>query len=254
MAPEAKESARELAIEAVRNGAFGRREVVVRVNGLDTPWGVADMEAIAAICPDAVLAPKVSDAAEVGRYARVLAGRRPAPQLWAMIETARCVFHLNELAATGSTLGLSMLVVGTNDLAKELGAIPGVKRAPLIGVLGLAVAAARANGLGILDGVFNDLQDDAGFLEQCKQGLEFGFDGKTLVHPRQIEACNRVFAPAPEELAWAHAVLAAFGTEANRHKAVLQINGKLVERLHLQQAQRLLAIDAAIVALAEPRA
>ena len=243
VAPEAKDMARGQAIEAVRAGGFGG-ELVVRVNGLATPWGAADLAALAAAPPAAVLVPKIDDAADVMRYAEALAGA-PAPvRLWAMIETARCLFRLGEIAAAASGSGLSALVMGTNDLAKEMGATLDARRAPFLGALGLMVAAARGWGLAVLDGVYNDLTDDAGFVAQCRQGAEFGFDGKTLIHPRQIDACNAAFSPSAEALAWARTVVAAFGQAENADKGAIRVAGKMVERLHLAQAQRLLASGA----------
>ena len=246
VAPEAKDGARANAVEAIRGAGFGRRELVVRVNGLETPWGEEDLRAISAAGPDAILVPKVSDAGDVRRYDRAIDSAPASMQLWAMIETAACLFHLSEIGATASETRLSMFVLGTNDLAKETGATLTVKRDPFLGALGLAVAAARAHGLGILDGVFNDLENQAGFAAQCTQGAEFGFDGKTLVHPRQIEPCNTAFSPAPEALAWAQTVIDAFDLPENEAKGAIRVDGRMVERLHLAQARRALAIQAAI--------
>jgi len=242
VAPDVKEAARAQAADAVRAGGFGRRELVVRVNGLDTAWGAADLQAMAAAGPDAVLVPKVNDGADIRRYDEALGAAPAAMGLWAMIETAKCVFRLDDIASASNDSRLSLFVMGTNDLAKEMGATLTTARAPFVGALGLAVAAARAYGLGILDGVFNGLEDEAGLVEQCRQGLEFGFDGKTLIHPRQIGPCNAVFTPSPELLQWAWSVIEAFNLPENADKGAIRVDGKMVERLHLAQARRVLAI------------
>ena len=246
VAPDAKEQARAQAIEAVKAGGFGRRELAVRANGLDTPWGKDDLAAIAAVGPDAVLVPKVNDAADIRRYNDALSAA-PAPmRLWAMIETAKCVFRLDEIAAASQSSRLSLFVMGLNDLAKEMMASPGKERAAFFGAMGLAVAAARAYGLTILDGVYNALDDEAGFVTQLQQGVEFGFDGKTLIHPKQIGPCNEVFMPSADQIAWARGVIAAFQLPENAAKGAIKVDGKMVERLHLAQAERVLAIVAAV--------
>jgi citrate lyase subunit beta/citryl-CoA lyase len=239
VAPDAKVPAREQAIDAIREGGFGDREVVIRVNGLDTEWGEADLEAAAPVA-GTILAPKVSAAADVAAYAKALAHGDAA--LWVMVETAISLFRLDEIAAAARTTPLAGFVMGTNDLAKEMGAQPDVLRAPFVGALGLAVAAARAYGLAILDGVFNDFQDDMGFALQTRQALSFGFDGKTLIHPRQIDPCNAIFTPDAEAVAWARQVIAAFDAPENAAKGAIQVAGKMVERLHLFQARRTLAM------------
>jgi len=245
VAPDAKVEARALAAAAVQAGGFGSREVVIRINGLDTLWGAEDLAAAARAAPDAILVPKVSSAADVAACDGALVGKT---RLWAMIETCAAVFALDAIAATAATTRLGAWVIGTNDLAKEMRCRPGVDRAPLLGPLSLAVAAARGQGLAILDGVFNEIQDEAGFERQCAQGLAFGFDGKTLIHPKQVEPANRAFSPAPDEVAWARAVVEAFDLPENSAKGVLRLDGRMVERLHLAEAQRLLAIAAAIAA------
>lgn len=240
VAPDAKETAREQAVAAVKAGGFGPREVVIRVNGLDTPWGRDDLAVAAEAGPDAVLAPKVSSAADVAAYRAAL----PATQsLWIMIETCWGLFRLDELGE-----GVAAWVIGTNDLAKEMRCRLDAERAPLLGPLSLAVAAARAHGLVVLDGVFNGIDDDAGLERQCDQGAAFGFDGKTLIHPRQIEAANRAFTPAGEEVDWARTIVAAFDEPENAKKGVLRIEGRMVERLHLEEARRLIAVADAIAA------
>ncbi len=243
VAPDAKEAARGQAIEAVGAGGFAA-ELVVRVNSLDTPWGAADLAALAAAPPDAVLVPKIDDAADIARYDRALAAAPAAMRLWAMIETARCLFRLGEIAAAAAQSRLAVLVMGTNDLAKELGATITPARTAFVGALGLTVAAARGWGLGVLDGVHNELDDEAGFVGQCRQGAQFGFDGKTLIHPRQIDPCNAAFSPSAEALAWARTVVAAFDRPEHADKGAIRVAGKMVERLHLAQAVRMLAIYA----------
>lgn len=240
VAPDAKAAAREQAVQAVRAGGFGPREVVIRVNGLDTPWGRDDLAAAAAARPDAVLAPKISSAEDIAAYRAATGGAAP---LWIMIETCRSLFRLDELGA-----GVSAWVIGTNDLAKEMRCRLDVERAALTAPLSLAVAAARAHGLSVLDGVFNGIDDEAGLQRQCAQGAAFGFDGKTLIHPRQIEAANRAFSPQPDEVAWSRTIVQAFDEPENASKGVLRVEGRMVERLHLDEARRLIAVADAIAA------
>ena len=243
VAPDAKPSARDLAVAETARGGFGRRELVVRVNGLDTPWGEADLEAVGAgaVLPDAVLAPKVSTPEDVAAYA----ARLPeGVALWIMVETCAALFALDRLAAAGGPL--SALVVGSNDLVKEMRCRVDADRRPLQAALSLTVAAGRANDLVVLDGVWNDIADLAGLERQCLQGVEFGFDGKTLIHPDQVAAANAAFSPEPGDVAWARVVAAAFDSPENRGKGVLRVEGRMVERLHLDQALRLLEIAAAL--------
>ena len=238
VAPDLKTSAREQAVEAVREGGFGRRELVVRINGLDTPWGADDLAAFADCAPDAILAPKVSSSAEIAAYAAQMPAVTP---LWIMIETAISLFRLEEMAQTARTGPLAGFVLGTNDLAAEMGVQTDTRRAPFIGAMGLAVAAARAHGLIVLDGVFNDLDDAEGFEDQTRQALEFGFDGKTLIHPSQIAPCNAVFMPDAAAVVAAQAVCDAFAAPENADRGAIRLNGRMVERLHLRQAERTLA-------------
>ena len=238
VAPDLKASARDQAVAAVRDSGFGRREVVVRINGLNTAWGADDLSALAQAAPDAILAPKVSSAAEIAAYAARLPAATP---LWIMIETAISLFRLEEMAATAHSGPLAGFVLGTNDLAAEMGVQTDARRAPFIGAMGLAVAAARAHGLMILDGVFNDLDDAEGFDLQTRQALEFGFDGKTLIHPSQIAVCNTVFTPDAPAVEAARAVVEAFAAPENADKGAIRLNGRMVERLHLRQAERTLA-------------
>lgn len=241
VAPDAKAQARQAAVAAIQAGAYGAREVVVRINGLRTPWGAADVEALRDIRPDAVLAPKVNGAADVADYVAAL--ERAIP-LWAMIETCRAVLKLDDIAGSD---GLQALVLGANDLLAEMGAAAGSDRGPLQAALALTVMAARAHGLAALDSVFNTLADRNGFAAECVQGAAFGFDGKTLIHPDQIAPCNAAFAPTDTAVARARAIIAAFDDPSIGRGSVLAVDGRMVERLHLDEARRVLAIhDAAI--------
>ncbi|MET3526391.1 HpcH/HpaI aldolase/citrate lyase family protein [Phenylobacterium koreense] len=243
VAPDAKEQARDQAAAAVAAGGFGRREVVIRINGLETPWGLQDLAASIEARPDAILVPKVSSAHDVTAYGAAQAAHIP---LWAMIETCSALFALDHIAGAGA--GLEALVVGTNDLAKEMRCRLSPARTALAGPLSLIIAAGRAYGLSVLDGVFNGIDDDAGLAAQCDQGVEFGFDGKTLVHPRQIETANRAFSPTGEEIAWSQAIVAAFDLPENAAKGVIKVEGRMVERLHLAEARRVIAVSEAIAA------
>jgi citrate lyase subunit beta/citryl-CoA lyase len=246
VAPDAKETARAQAVEAVKAGGFGRREVVIRVNGLDTPWGDDDLRAAVEAGPDAILVPKVNDSADVARYDGRIARAPEKTRLWAMIETCRCLFHLDGIGSAAKTSRLDCLVMGTNDLAKEMGARITPGREPFLAALGLSVAAARANGLSIMDGVYNGIDDAAGFEAICEQGLAFGFDGKTLIHPSQVEPCNRVFTPSETEVAYALAVIAAYALPENAAKGAIRVEGRMAERLHLAQAEKLVAVARAV--------
>ena len=246
VAPEMKPAAREAAVAAVKAGGFGSREVVIRVNGIDTPWGAEDLAAAAEAGPDAVLVPKVNDAADVRLYDQHLTAAPPSTRLWTMIETAKAAFHLWEIAEARHGTRLSAWVMGVNDFAKEMRARQTPDRAPFLPLLTLSVAAARAHGLTILDGVHNDIEDLAALEAVCVQGVDFGFDGKTLIHPKHLEICNRVFSPSPEDVAWSHAVIAAFNAPENAGKGALRVDGKMAERLHLAQAERLVAVAEAI--------
>jgi citrate lyase subunit beta/citryl-CoA lyase len=246
VAPEAKVEARALAVEAVRAGGFGGREVVIRVNGRDTPWGAADLGAAAAAGADAVLVPKVATPEDLAHYAGPLEGRT---RLWAMIETCAGIFQLDALGRAGAANKTDVWVVGANDLVKEMRCRPGSDRAPLAPALSLAVMAAHANGIDILDGVYNDIPNLEGLRAECEQGVELGMDGKSLIHPSHLEVANRAFTPAGTAVAWARAVAAAFAAPENAGKGVLRVEGKMVERLHLAEAERLIAVSEAIAAL-----
>ena len=249
VAPDAKATARELIVKALQQGGFGRREVVVRVNGLDTAWWAEDL-AVAAAGPDAVLVPKVSTPEQLRQVAARLAGVGAAPGLrvWAMMETPLAVLNVAGIAAAARepATRLAAFVMGTNDLAKDTRArlVPG--RAPMLPWLMNCLAAARAYGLDILDGVYNDLGNAEGFAEECRQARDFGFDGKTLIHPHQIEPCNQAFSPTPDEVAAARKIISAFDLPENENKGVIQIDGRMVERLHAEMARRTVTIADAI--------
>jgi citrate lyase subunit beta/citryl-CoA lyase len=246
VAPDAKTEARQRVCAAVGSGAYGRRELVIRVNGLDTPWHADDVRAVAEAGPDAVLVPKVNSAAEVHAIERALedAGAPGRTAIWAMVETPVAMLHAEALS--GASERLAVLVMGTNDLAKELHAehVPG--RAPLLGALSLALLAARATGKVILDGVYNDVRDLAGFEAECLQGRQLGFDGKTLIHPGQLEPCNRIFAPSEADLAGAREIIEAFEQARRDGRGVVTVSGRMIENLHVDNARRVLALAGAI--------
>jgi citrate lyase subunit beta / citryl-CoA lyase len=250
VAPEAKAMAREQIKKALEKGGFGDREVFVRINGLDTRWWVDDLHAVADVRPDAVLVPKISDPHQLQDLAARIVdmGTDPHIRVWAMMETPLAMINVGAIAAAAhdSETRLSGFVMGTNDLAKDTRAriVPG--RAPMLPWLMTCVAAARAFGIDILDGVYNDLGNAEGFADECGQARDLGFDGKTLIHPRQIEACNDAFTPAPEEVEAARKIIAAFDLPENQGKGVVQIEGRMVERLHADMARRTVEIADAI--------
>jgi len=254
VAPEAKVLAREQVCAIVKAGGFGSREVVIRVNGLSTPYGQDDLVAVAHAGADAVLVPKVSTPGDVMICARHLreAGAPEALRLWAMMETPLAMLNASSIAATAQDpqSRLSVLIMGTNDLAKETRArlVPG--RVPMLGWLQVVLAAARVHGIDVLDGVYNHLSDEAGFLAECEQGRDLGMDGKTLIHPNQLAVCNAVFAPDSAEVEWARKVIGVFDLPENAAKGALQLEGKMVERLHADMARRVLVIAGAIAAKA----
>jgi citrate lyase subunit beta/citryl-CoA lyase len=251
VAPDAKPAARDRVCEAVGSGRYGLREVTIRVNAADTRWHADDLRAAAGAGPAAVVVPKVNSAKDVQAVADALeaAGAPAATMIWAMVETPAAMLRAEEIAR--SSPRLSVLVMGTNDLANELRAehVPG--RGPLLTGLGLCLLAARAAGVAIVDGVYNDVRDLAGFEAECVQGRQFGFDGKTLIHPGQIEPCNRAFTPSPERLEHARAVLTAWNAAVTEGKGVATVDGRMIENLHVADARRLLAQDEAIRALGE---
>jgi len=246
VAPEMKDEARDAAVAAVNEGGFGHREVAIRANGLDTPWGAADLAAIAGSLADAAVVPKVNGPQDIAVYEEALGSAPPALRLWAMIETCAAVADLPAIAATAGSSRLSLWIMGTNDLAKEMRAQLTPCRTPFLPFLSMAVAAARSHGIAILDGVCNEFRDLAAFEAEARQGLMFGFDGKSLIHPAQIEPCNTVFSPSEEDLSWANAVIAAFALPENAGKGAIRVEGKMAELLHLEQARRLVAVAESI--------
>lgn len=248
VAPEAKEEARAAAVAAIAEGGFGHREVAIRVNGLDTEWGAADLAAVAGSKADAVLAPKVNGPQDIDRLQDALIGAPEAMQLWAMIETCASVFALEPIAAKARSTRLSLWIMGLNDLAKEMRAQSVPERTPFLPFLSMAVAAARAHGVTVLDGVCNEFRDLGVFEAEARQGLLFGFDGKSLIHPAQIEPCNTVFSPSEVDLGWAASVIAAFALPENQGKGAIKVDGKMTELLHLEQARRLVAVAEQIAA------
>ena len=250
VAPDAKQAARGQVVDAVKAGGFGAREVFIRVNGVDTPWHADDLAAAAHAAPDAILVPKISNPEMLEMIGRRLLdmGTDHKTRVWAMIETPLAIFNILSIAAEAkdSESRLSGFVMGTNDLAKDTRArlLPG--RAPMLSWLSTCVAAARIYGIDILDGVYNDIGNADGFEMECRQGVELGFDGKTLIHPNQIEPCNRIFSPSPEEVTLARKMIAAFDLPENKSKGVVSIDGRMVERLHADMARRTVAIAEAI--------
>jgi citrate lyase subunit beta/citryl-CoA lyase len=240
VAPEAKEAARERVCEATSAGGYGSREVTIRVNALDTEWHDADLRAAAQAGPAAIVVPKVASAREVHNVERALelAGAPEHTAIWAMVETPTAMLRAEEIAAASDRL--AALVLGTNDLANELRAEVAPGRGPLLGGLSLCLLAARAAGKVILDGVYNDVRDPEGFEVECLQGRQFGFDGKTLIHPGQIEPCNRVFAPSDQEIEQARAVIIAFDEARATGRGVATVNGRMIEKLHVDTARRVL--------------
>jgi citrate lyase subunit beta / citryl-CoA lyase len=257
VAPEAKAQAREAIVKSLQNGGFGDREVLVRINGLDTRWWVEDLNAVAQAKPDAVLVPKISNPGQLQDLAARIVdmGTDPRIRVWAMMETPLAMLNVGEIAAAAldSETRLAGFVMGTNDLAKDTRArlVPG--RAPMLPWLMSCVAAARAYGLDILDGVYNELGNTEGFAEECRQARDLGFDGKTLIHPKQIAPCNAAFSPAPEEVTAARKIIAAFDQPENDNKGVIQIEGRMVERLHADMARRTVAIADAIAQRQPPQ-
>ena len=246
VAPDAKELARNQVTDAVKAGGYGAREIVVRINGLDSTWGHDDLTAVAACGADAILLPKVESAAMVHdlEMQMVGAGAPDDMGIMCMMETPLAMLHAEEVA--GASARVSALIMGTSDLVKDLQASHTGARLPVLTSLGLCLLAARAFGLAILDGVHLDLADDEGFAEACVQGLELGFDGKTLIHPKTIAKANEVFSPSPEEVAFSHRIIATHGEAAAEGKGVVLVDGRLIENLHVENAQRLVALAEAI--------
>jgi citrate lyase subunit beta/citryl-CoA lyase len=246
VAPDMKAQAREAVCAAVTAGGYGSRELVIRINGLDTPWGEADLAAGAFAAPDAILIPKVSSAdhvLDVDDGLRAL-GAPEKLRVWAMIETPLAILQAQAIAAVAQNAmsRLSCFVMGTNDLAKDTRARLTPGRAAMMPWLMTALAAARTAGIDILDGVYNDLSDEAGFRRECIEGRDCGFDGKTLIHPDQIAVANEIFAPSPEEVENARTIVAAFERPENAGKGAINLNGRMVERLHAEMARRTLML------------
>ncbi len=242
VAPDAKEEARRQVVAAVTGGGYGRREILIRSNGLNTPWGQADLAAAATSGAHAVLLPKV-ESADMVRQAESILAAAGAPDdlaIWCMMETPRGILRAEEIAGASPRLG--GFVMGTSDLAKDLHCAHTRERLPMLPSLGLCLLAARASGLAILDGVHLDLNDDEGFEYACRQGLELGFDGKTLIHPKTIDAANRVFAPSEAEVAWSRKIIAAHAEAEAAGKGVVVVDGRLIENLHVVNARRLVAL------------
>ncbi len=247
VAPDAKPDAREAACAAARSGDYGRRELTIRINGADTEWHADDLAAACAAGPDAIVVPKVDSADAVLELVEAMAGH-DAPdhtRLWAMVETPYAMLHAEDIAAASERL--TVLVMGTNDLAKELYAEHEPGRQPLLAGLGLAMLAARATGKAILDGVYNDVKDSDGFLAECRQGRELGFDGKTLIHPGQVDGANEAFAPSEQAVDDARGIISAW--EDGKGSGVVTYRGRMIENLHVESARRTLAIHDAIAAL-----
>ena len=246
VAPDAKEAARANVVAAARSKVYGKREIAIRCNGLATPWGKADAAAIATSGADAILVPKVESAADVAQVVALLdaAGAPASMAVWAMMETPKGILRAEEIA--GSHPRLALFVMGTNDLVKDRRARHTPMRLPMVAALGIGMLAARAYGLTILDGVYNDIQDSEGFRAVCRQGLEMGFDGKTLIHPSQVEPCNEVFAPSSAELESAAKIVTAFRAAEAEGKGVVTVDGRMIENLHVEQAERALSLAAAI--------
>jgi citrate lyase subunit beta/citryl-CoA lyase len=250
VAPQAKEAARAQVCAAVAGGGYGHRELVIRINALDTPWGAEDLQAAARSGADAVLLPKPNTVADIAAATAALA-KADAPdamRLWAMIETPLAILNLQEIAAAARQPGarLACFVLGTNDLVKETRADLSASRRPALYWLSASITAARAYGLDVLDGVYNDFKDADGFARECEHARALGFDGKTLIHPDQVAPANAAFAPREAEVAWARKIIAAFQQPENTGKGVITVDGRMVELLHAEMARRTVAIADAI--------
>jgi len=248
VAPDAKADARAKVAAAVASRGYGRRELIIRINGLDTPWGVDDLKMAAEVSPDAVLVPKVARPGDIVSASRIHAamGGADATRMWAMMETPMAIFNVREIASVHQVARLSCLVLGTNDLQKESRALATGGRFAILPWLSMTLLAARAYGLDVIDGVYNDFRDETGFRAECEQGRTLGMDGKTLIHPAQVPVCNELFSPAPEEVARSRQIIEAFALPENASKGVITVDGRMVERLHLAMAQRVVSIAEAI--------
>jgi citrate lyase subunit beta/citryl-CoA lyase len=252
VSPDKKDIARQQVVTASQEaltGAYGNRQIIIRSNSLDTDWGEADLRASAGATPDAILLSKVNNAGDIDQALAILedAGLDDRTSIWAMMETPLSILHAEEIAAASPRMG--GFVMGTSDLVKDIHGQHTTTRLPVIASLNLCVLAARAYQLLVLDGVYLDLEDEAGFHASCKQGLELGFDGKTLIHPKQIEAANKVFAPSAAELEFAGRIITAHAEAMAEGKGVVLVDGKLIENLHVQDAHRIVALSEAITAV-----
>ena len=248
VAPEAKETARDTIRAAVTAGGYGHREIVVRMNGLDTEWGQADLKMAVEAGAHALLAPKVIDGSDIDRLddAMSLAGAPAEMGLWVMIEMPKAILNIQDIAEAVGRTRMTTFVMGTNDLAKEYRARMTPDRLAFQTALGKSMAAARAYNIVAIDGVYNDIKNEQGLIDECEQGRDLGFDGKTLIHPSQLDTANRVFAPSPHDVEHAQAVIEAFADPQNAGKGVLKVNGKMTELLHLDEARRTVTMDEAI--------
>lgn len=248
VSPDSKDVARAQIGDALKAGGYGFRELIVRTNGLETPWGVDDLKALAPLGPDAILLPKVEDPATILKAEALLneVGAPAKTTIWAMMETPLGILRAAEIAAASKRL--TCFVMGTSDLTKDLHARHTPMRLPMLTSLGITMLAARAYGLTILDGVYLDLKDEEGYRASCLQGVELGFDGKTLIHPNQVEGANEVFAPSDAEIAWSRKIIEAFAAAEAEGKGVVLVDGKLIENLHVENAKRICALADAIAA------
>ena len=246
VSPDAKATARQQIVDALAGGGYGKREMIVRINGLDTPWGADDMAAIAKSGADAILVPKINDAETVKGLVAAMdkAGAPASMALWCMMETPIGILNAQSIGAASDRV--AVWVMGTNDIAKDTGAHHTPMRLPMITALGICMLAARAYGIQILDGVYNDIKDEDGFRAICEQGLELGFDGKTLIHPSQVAPCNEVFSPTEAQLEMAGRIVAAFEEAEREGQGVVTVDGRMIENLHVEQAKKQLALAAAV--------
>jgi citrate lyase subunit beta/citryl-CoA lyase len=248
VAPDAKDLARQQVCDAVKARGFGKREIIIRVNALTTPWGADDLKAAVEANPDAILVPKISKPQDLHEIDAHI-GKDSKVRVWAMVETPLAILNIQAVASAGGRL--SCFVMGTNDLIKEVRGLHTPDRMNLSAALGLSVLAARANGLAVIDGVYNDIQNAEGFADVCRQGRAFGFDGKTLIHPTQLEACNDIFAPSAAEVDAARKVIAAFELPENKGKGAIKVDGRMVELLHAEIARQTVALAEAIAELSK---
>lgn len=251
VAPDAKAAARDQVCAAVKVGGYGQREVIIRINALDTPWGKADLDAAVAAAPDAILLPKPGSGADIVRVSEALARGQDKIRLWAMIETPLAILNVHDIAAASRLAGarLACFVMGTNDLVKETRADLAASRRPALYWLSATITAARAYGLDVLDGVYNNFKDAEGFRRECVHGRALGFDGKTLIHPDQVAVSNEVFAPPEAEVAFARKIIAAFDQPEHKGKGVITVEGRMVELLHAEMARRTVTVAEAIDAM-----